>query len=77
MKPVYYSTPDHELEIAQKLELIKGIEYWQGERWKRMVKFHNMHWIPQNIRHVMMQNEIELMREQRTRLLNVKQSILQ
>lgn len=76
MKPVYYSTPDHELEIAQKLQLIKGIEYWQAERWERIKKWRRLD-LPINVRHIFVRNEIDLIRQEARRLLKLKQEVLQ
>lgn len=68
---------DLQLSYAQKIKLIKGIEYWQQQRWKRLKRFHNMDHIQMNLRHFFMKNEINLIRNQKKRLQILKQSILQ
>lgn len=67
---------DSSLSLAEKMQLIKGIELMQSERWNRMKMFHGMDHISMKNRHFFMSKEIQLMREQRERL-NVLKSSLQ
>jgi hypothetical protein len=66
---------DARLRYDEKIELIKSIEYWQGERWKRLKKFHSIDCIDMKTRHYFMQQVINLIREQKERLIKLKQSI--
>lgn len=66
---------DHQLTLAAKLELIEGIIMMQQVRWKRMKFFHNCPNIKMGTKHFFIKREIELMRSQKQRLENLRQSI--
>lgn len=68
---------DDNLTLAEKMELIKWIPIRQQERWERMKRWHNQTILKMKDRHMFMQKEIELMRNQRQRLEKLKQSLCQ
>ncbi len=66
---------DLALTVEQKLDLMWAIPVRQQERWERIKRFHNIESITMSVRHLWMQKQIDLMREQRTRLERLKQFI--
>lgn len=67
---------DEDLSLSEKIELISNIERLQNERWRRMKFFHDSSLLlDMSARHFLMQKLIDLMREQRERLIKLKQSV--
>lgn len=74
MKPLRSVLPETKTSINEKILLIKGIEYWQHQRWVRLKRWHAMD-IPFSTKHMFMQREVDLIRDQKNRLQILKDSI--
>lgn len=68
---------DSALYLHEKIHLIKAIEGMQKHRWARLRRFHSFDHISMSVRHLFMQKEIDLLRNQKMRLLKLKQEVLQ
>ena len=66
---------DHRLTYAEKLQLIKQIQFRQAKRWERLKQFHGFAHVNMVMRHFMMQREVDLIRSQKQRLEKLKQEI--
>lgn len=68
---------DLQLSLAERLKLIKGIEFWQKKRWERLKFYHNCPLLTMPVRHFFMKREIALIRAQKQRLMVLKQNTIQ
>lgn len=68
------SKEDFNLSLKDKLSLIEAIPKRQWERWARIRKWRHCG-MPNNFRHLMIKNEVDLIRRQRERLTELKKQI--
>lgn len=68
------SKDDFNLFLKDKLSLIEAIPQRQCERWARIRKWRNCG-MPNSFRHLMIKNEVDLIRRQRERLTELKKQI--
>lgn len=68
---------DAELSLPEKVALIHNIKIRQAERWGRLIYWHNCKQFRMPTRHMFMQKEIDLLRQQKYRLFKLKQQVEQ
>lgn len=60
------------LDLAYDIFPLENIQHLQEIRWKRLLNIHSTWAAPMDIRHIMMKNELSLLRQGKIQIKHIK-----